>query len=88
LLKSILTGVTRSPIPEIVEAIADAEGVDSENLDITLEEHISSEAIRLLADHEGGSWTLSFKLPDHKVTVTSDGIILVDGAKQEVWGRN
>jgi hypothetical protein len=77
-----------SPIPEIVEAIADAEGVDSENLDFTLEEHISGEAIRLLAAHESGAWTLSFEPPDHKVTVTSNGIILVDGAKQGVWGMN
>jgi hypothetical protein len=74
--------VTRSPIPEIVEAIADAKGVDSESLDITLEEHISTEAIRSLVAQESSLWTLSFALPNH--TVTSDGAILVDGAKQEV----
>lgn len=77
--------MTASPVLEIVEAIADEKGVDSEKLDLILEEHVSTDAIRLLAAHETETWTLRFEIPDHEVTVKSDGVILVDGSKQEVW---
>lgn len=69
----------------IVEAVADAKGVDPTKVETPIPEHVDTEAIRLLAAHETASWTLSFELPDHNVTVTSDGLVLVDGAQKEVW---
>jgi len=74
-----------SPTIDIVQAIADAKGVDPIELDTPLEEHIATGAIELLASHDSASWTLSFELPNHNVTVTSDGLILVDGVREEIW---
>jgi hypothetical protein len=54
-------------------------------LDISLNDHIEPEAITRLANHADASWTLSFELPEHNVTVTSDGLVLVDGAHRDVW---
>lgn len=72
-------------VPELIKAIADAKGIEPDQLDFTLHEYIDADAIELLAAHESASWTLSFELPNHNVTVTSDGIILVDGAQQALW---
>jgi len=77
--------MNHSPIPEIVGAVADAKSVDPNELDATLQEHVETDAIRLLAAHEDGSWTLSFEFPEHKVAVTSDGAVLVDGRWEEFW---
>jgi hypothetical protein len=41
-------------------------------------------AIEQLASHGTGSWTLSFELPDHTVTITSDGVVLVDERRQAI----
>ena len=64
--------------PKIVEAVADAEGVEPAELDFTLYEHVEPDAIELLAANETATWTLTFELPNHDVTVTSDGRVLVD----------
>lgn len=64
-------------VVEVVEAVADAKGADPKNLSYSLQEHIDAEALRLLADHSGSTWTLSFTLPEHEVTVTSDEVVHV-----------
>jgi len=68
--------------PEIVEAVADAEGDEPAELDFTLYEHVEPGAIELLAANETATRTLTFQLPNHDVTVTSDGRVLVDGARR------
>lgn len=68
---------------EIVEAIAEEKGIDPEELDAPLEKYIDTEAIELLAAHETASWTLSFELPNHEVTVTSDRLVVVDEAREQ-----
>lgn len=75
----------QSPVVSIAEAVADAKGIDLDKLEIPLQEYVDTEAIELLAAHGNASWTLTFELPDHSVTVTSDGLVLVDGAREEVW---
>lgn len=70
---------------EIAKAIADAEGVSPDNLDYAVSEYIDLEAIEQLAAHNTASWTLSFEVPNHNVTVTSDGLVLVDGVREQVW---
>jgi hypothetical protein len=73
----------RGPVVEIVEAVAEAKGTDPTDLSYSLQEHIDTEALQLLAAHSGSTWTLSFTLPEHEVTVTSDGVVRVH-EKQEI----
>ena len=72
----------QSPIPEIIDAIAEVEGIEPSELDSALYEYIEPEAIQQLASHGTASWTLSFELPEHQVAVTSDGAVLVDGTQK------
>ena len=74
-----------SPASDIVVAVAEAQGIDPSELDYSLQEYVDLEAVNELADHDAASWTLSFELPDHNVTITSDGLILVDSAQIETW---
>jgi hypothetical protein len=69
---------------EIVEAVADAEGVDPMELDFRLQEHVDVEALELLESHGSDSWTLSIELPRHEVTVTGQGSVLVTSARDEL----
>jgi hypothetical protein len=77
--------MSHSPTVEIVEAIADAKSVDPDELNTPLQASIDTDAIESLAAHDTASWTLSFELPNHNVTVTSDGLILVDGVREQIW---
>lgn len=70
---------------EIVGAVADAKGVDPTDLEYPLGRYIDPDAVEQLATHSDASWTLSFELPEHNVTVTSDGLILVDGTREKIW---
>lgn len=64
---------------EIVTAIAAAEGGDPGDLDYALQDYVDVDAIEALLTRSDGSWTLSFEVPGHSVTVTDDGVVLVDG---------
>lgn len=68
----------------VADAVADTKGVEPVDLEIVFEEHIDTEAVNRLATHDTASWTLSFELPEHTVTVTSDGEVLVDGHRKDV----
>lgn len=70
-------------LSEIVDAVANANGVDPTDLDYSLQEHVDTDAIRLLSRQKDSSWSLSFELPDHVVTVTSDRAILVNEVEEE-----
>ena len=72
-----------SLVVKIIESIAEEEGVQPKELDLILQDHVEAEAIRLLDSHETASWELSFDLPDHKVTVTTDGSVIVNSDKQK-----
>jgi len=75
-------GMEQSPIPEIIEAIAEVKGTEPSELDLTLYEYIEPEAIQQLVSHGTASWTLSFELPEHQVAITNEGAVLVDGAER------
>jgi hypothetical protein len=77
--------MSRSLPAEVAHAVADTKDVDPENLGYTLEDHVDTDALRLLADHENASWTRSFELAEVNATVTSDGLILVDGSPERTW---
>jgi len=77
--------MARSVVTEIVTAVAEAEDVGPTEFEYAVGEYIDLEAVEQLATHETASWTLSFELPDHEVTVTGDGAILVDGTTEHTW---
>jgi hypothetical protein len=66
---------------QISEAIADVEGVDPVNLDVSIQRCISTDAIQDLVNHESNSWRLQFETPNHVVNVTGNDKILVDGTR-------
>lgn len=70
-------------VREIVTAVAGTDGVAPAELDYALQDHVDVDAIDTLSGHPDSTWTLSFDVPDHTVTVTSDGVILVDGDSTE-----
>lgn len=76
-------GVPESLTYEIATAVAAAEGVELSELDLTLRDHVNPDALEALAAHENSTWTLQFELPDHTVTVTSDGVVCVDSSVEE-----
>ena len=74
-----------SPCAAIAQAVADAEGVDPTDLEYALQDYVEVDGIRHLANHEDSRWTLTFEVPDHEVTVTNDGLVLVDGERETAW---
>ena len=68
----------RSIETEVVYAIADAENVEPEELDIVLYDYVDLEAIADLVDDDTTPWTFSFEILSYVVTVDSDGSVLVE----------
>lgn len=71
--------MTEGVVESITRAIASAKDVPPKQLGVTLENHISGDAIRQLTNHSSTPWQLSFELPEHDITIESDGAIFVDG---------
>jgi hypothetical protein len=70
-------------VSDIVEAVASSEGVKPEELEVVLGDYIDLDAVNQLSNHSNSTWTLSFELPEHSVTGTSDGAILVDNQREQ-----
>ena len=68
---------------DIVAAIADAEDVERSQLDYRLYDYVDPDAIEQLASGPQNSWTLTFSVPDHEVTVTDAGRVVVDEKRAE-----
>lgn len=66
-------------IIEIVQALADADRLELDEVEYTLYEYINPTVLTELADHDSGSWEFTFEVADHDVTLTSDGRLFVDG---------
>lgn len=73
----------RTVIEQIVGGIADAEGAKPENLNLSIEHYVSTDAIQELVTHESNSWRLQFETPNHVVEVTGNDIVLVDGEQTQ-----
>ncbi|TKX84411.1 hypothetical protein EXE43_19065 [Halorubrum sp. SS5] len=71
----------KTVVEKIIEGIADAKGVDPEDLNIMLENYVSIDAIRALNIHRGNSWRLQFETPKHVVEVTGNETVLIDGTE-------
>lgn len=63
----------------LVDALADADGVEAHELEFALDEYVDTDALQRLLESERTDWTLTFHVPDHEVSVSGDGTILVDG---------
>lgn len=70
------------PVVAIAEAVADVRGTQPTELDLVVDDYINTDAIHRLAADADASWSLTFRLPDETVTITSDGVVAVDGAQQ------
>ncbi|MUW13731.1 hypothetical protein GJ633_02960 [Halorubrum sp. CBA1125] len=68
-------------LDQISEGIADVEGIDPVDLDISLQRYISTDAIQDLVNHESNAWRLQFETPNHVVEVTGADKILIDGTQ-------
>ncbi|SMO53733.1 HalOD1 output domain-containing protein [Halorubrum cibi] len=69
-------------LPErIAASIAEVEGVEPDALGVSIQDHVSTDAIRDLKDHDSDSWRLQFETPNHLVEVTGSDVILVDGER-------
>ena len=71
--------MTEALLKQIAEAIADVESVEPHELDVSIENHVSTDAMRDLASHDSDSWRLQFETPRHVVEVTGTERVLVDG---------
>lgn len=69
---------------DVVEAIAEEEGDDPTELDFSLQDHVDTDALRLLMNHHSSSWTLSFEVERYNVVVTGDGSVNVDVSRSEI----
>lgn len=66
-------------IVDVVEALAEADRLELEEVEYTLYEYVNPTVLTELANHDTGTWTFRFDIADHEVTVTSDGRLFVDG---------
>lgn len=72
-------------VEQIVRSIADAKGVDPVDLDVAIQKWVDTDALRLLADHSSDAWRLQFEMPEHTVTITGAGAVLVDGTEERAY---
>ncbi|MBX0324407.1 hypothetical protein EGH21_15365 [Halomicroarcula sp. F13] len=77
--------MTTTSVGDVLAAIAKAEDVEPDDLELVLENYVACDAISTLTKHGDGDWQLSFEVPDHEVTLTSDGDITVDGTVEHHW---
>jgi hypothetical protein len=74
-----------SIVGQTIRSIADAKDVEPVDLDVAIQNWVETDALRQLADHPSDAWKLQFELPDHTVTVTGEGNILVDGTEERAF---
>lgn len=64
--------MTKSVTTDIVQAVAEAKGTDATTVDFLLSDYVDCDALDTLMDSPTSSVTVSFDLPEHTVTVSSD----------------
>lgn len=69
----------QDPIEQLIGAIADVEETPPNQLDFSLQNYVSTDAIQDLVAHESNAWRLQFETQRHVVELTGNNIILVDG---------
>lgn len=71
--------VTEDVITEIVDAIAEANRMEAEELDFRLYDYIDPDVLVELASMERGQWEFTFQVEDHYIRFTHEGRLFVDG---------
>ncbi|RXK51393.1 HalOD1 output domain-containing protein [Halorientalis pallida] len=71
-----------SVLVEVVRAVAEVDGVEPHELDYSLYDYVDTEALESLAAFDRSNWSLIFEIPDHEVTLTGTGELLIDGELQ------
>jgi hypothetical protein len=66
-------------IEQLTGAIADIEDTTPEELNISLQNYVSTDAIQDLVVHDSDAWRLQFETQRHVIEITGNNIILVDG---------
>lgn len=66
---------------EVVECLADADGLESTELDYNLHDYIDPDVLRKLGEMEKGTWEITFQVSDHQVTINQDEVIFIDGIR-------
>jgi len=69
----------------IIRSIAEHKSVDPSELDVVVADYIDLAAVEDLARHSNSTWSLEFELPNHNVTIHSDGRVFVDGQIRQNW---
>lgn len=69
-------------VVDLVHALADADGVAPDETDYRLAEYVNPDVLTKLARSEESTWTFTFQVSDHQVTLTSDGQVFIDGVLQ------
>lgn len=62
----------------VLHALAHVEDISPTQLDYTLYHYIEIDALQGLEAHENATWELTFEVPNHEITVTSDDEIIID----------
>ena len=76
----------RSSLFDVVEAIAQVEGVEPDELDYALHEHVYTDAIGRLVEGDYEDWVLTFRVPGHEVCLRGDDGVYVDGEYVRPFG--
>lgn len=66
---------------DVIEALAEADGVEPAELDYNLSDYLDPGVLEKLGEIEDGIWELTFRVSDHQVTVTHEGQVLIDGMR-------
>ncbi|WP_435098261.1 HalOD1 output domain-containing protein [Halorubrum sp. N11] len=69
----------KSLLEQITNKIAYEENIKPENLELQLQNYVSTDAIRGLANQENDEWNLQFETMNHVVEIAGDDTVLIDG---------
>lgn len=79
MLQLIIINTNLSVLEQIITAISEVEDTEPEDLEISIQNYISIDAINDLAKHQSNAWRLQFETPNHVVALEGDDTVLVDG---------
>jgi len=63
--------------PAIIEAVAEAEGVEPLDLSYSLNDYIDLDALEMLASRDGIEWWVQFRVKEYTVVIDGEGMIAV-----------
>lgn len=80
-------GMGQDIFTNILHSVADAKGVEPNELNLVLYDYIDMDAVVQLLNAEKENWSLSFDVPEYTVTVCSDGSVMVNPKQQSQTGK-